>query len=169
MKGQTTKSLYPSAIGIFEICFDEEAVKSIRIIKGRLENEPASYNKTKPANLGELAYRELLEYLSGKRKMFTFPITLDGTDFQRLVWEALLEIPYGQKRTYKEIAESIGRPKAARAVGKACNKNPLLIVVPCHRVVGSGGSLIGYAYGLEMKVQLLQLEQSRQNYKFKKR
>ncbi len=82
----------------------------------------------------------------------------EGTDFQRKVWAALCEIPYGQTRTYGQVACAVGSPKAARAVGMACNKNPVWITIPCHRVVGANGSLTGYAGGLEMKRQLLNFE-----------
>ena len=90
--------------------------------------------------------------------MFTFPIALKGTPFQTAVWQALLEIPYGQTRTYGQIAAAVGNPKASRAVGMANNRNPLCIIVPCHRVIGSNHSLTGYAYGLPMKQYLLSLE-----------
>ena len=85
---------------------------------------------------------------------------LKGTDFQKQVWQALLKIPFGETRSYKQIAEAIGNPKAVRAVGMANNKNPLLIVVPCHRVIGTNGKLVGYAVGLDKKEYLLRLEGS---------
>ena len=99
------------------------------------------------------------EYFEGKRTSFTFPMQAKGTPFQQLVWETLLDIPYGETRTYGDIALQAGNPKGARAVGGACNKNPLWIAVPCHRVLGAGGSLTGYAYGTGMKQTLLALEQ----------
>lgn len=99
-----------------------------------------------------------MEYLSGKRKAFDFAFELDGTDFQNKVWEELTHIPYGETRTYKEIAIAIGNPKASRAVGMANNKNPISIVVPCHRVIGFDGKLVGYAGGLDMKKALIDLE-----------
>lgn len=101
---------------------------------------------------------ELEEYFEGKRKTFTFPITLRGTEFQKMVWMALTKIPYGEVKSYKEIAKEIGKPKAFRAVGGACNKNPLLLAVPCHRVVGSNRDLTGFALGLDIKKALLELE-----------
>ncbi|NOL51272.1 methylated-DNA--[protein]-cysteine S-methyltransferase [Pelistega suis] len=104
------------------------------------------------------AYQELIDYLEGKRKDFSFKYKLNGTDFQQKVWRALSEIPYGETRTYKEIAIAIGQPNATRAVGNANNKNPMIVVIPCHRVIGSDGKLIGYAGGLEMKKALLRLE-----------
>ena len=104
------------------------------------------------------AYRQISEYLIGERKSFDLPFKLTGTDFQNRVWKALCEIPYGETRSYKQIAEAIGNPKAVRAVGMANNRNPLLVLVPCHRVIGCNGQLVGYAAGLEKKQFLLDLE-----------
>lgn len=101
------------------------------------------------------ARRELLEYFEGARTSFTVPVRLDGTPFQREVWEALEDIPFGQTRCYGDIACALGRPSAARAVGAANGQNPIAIIVPCHRVVGADGSLTGYAGGLEPKRRLL--------------
>ena len=106
------------------------------------------------------AHRQITEYLKGERKVFDLPIQLRGTDFQQQVWTALLDIPYGETRSYKQIAEAIGNPKGMRAVGMANNRNPLLIVVPCHRVIGANGSMVGYGEGVEMKEFLLRLEGS---------
>ncbi|MBC8571359.1 methylated-DNA--[protein]-cysteine S-methyltransferase [Zongyangia hominis] len=105
------------------------------------------------------AARELDEYFAGERRRFSLPLAPKGTPFQQKVWAALLEIPYGETRTYGQIAAAIGQPTACRAVGMANNKNPIAIVVPCHRVVGANGSLTGYAGGLSVKEKLLQLEQ----------
>ncbi len=102
--------------------------------------------------------RELGEYVRGRRCDFTFPITLHGTPFDMRVWSALLAIPYGETATYGEIARKIGRPGAARAVGMANHRNPIPLVVPCHRVVAAGGKLGGYGGGLAMKRELLNLE-----------
>lgn len=104
--------------------------------------------------------KQLEEYFSGTRKSFSIPIKLCGTDFQLKVWKKLLEIPFGEVRTYGEIAVSVGCPKGARAVGSACNKNPVMILVPCHRVVGTNGNLTGYAGGIEAKETLLKIEQN---------
>lgn len=106
------------------------------------------------------ALTEISEFLNGRRRQFTVPLDLKGTRFQLQVWRALLRIPYGETRSYGEIARAVGRPKAARAVGMANHSNPVAIVVPCHRVVASDGSLGGYAGGLEMKSRLLRLEAS---------
>lgn len=102
--------------------------------------------------------KQLEEYFKGERKVFDLPIYMKGTPFQQKVWNALCEIPYGEIRSYKEIAVSINHPKAYRAVGMANNKNPIMIIVPCHRVCGSSGKLVGYAGGLEAKEKLLSLE-----------
>ena len=104
------------------------------------------------------AHQQLSEYLKGERKSFDLPLRMKGTDFQQRVWNALLDIPYGETRSYKQIAEAIGNPKAVRAVGMANNRNPLLIVVPCHRVIGADGKLVGYGAGIEKKEFLLRLE-----------
>jgi methylated-DNA-[protein]-cysteine S-methyltransferase len=98
------------------------------------------------------------EYFSGQRKKFDVKMDFAGTDFQNKVWEALLSIPFGETRTYGEIARQIGNPKSVRAVGGASNKNPIAIIAPCHRVVGASGDLTGFAGGLKVKEQLLALE-----------
>ena len=104
------------------------------------------------------AAAELEEYFAGRRIAFTVPLSPHGTGFQLAVWRALRDIPYGQTRTYGEIAGLVGRPRAARAVGMANHDNPLLIMTPCHRVVGKDGTLTGFACGLEVKRRLLELE-----------
>jgi methylated-DNA-[protein]-cysteine S-methyltransferase len=101
------------------------------------------------------------EYLAGERREFSLPLAMHGSGFQTAVWQALLAIPYGQTKTYGEIAAAVGNPKASRAVGMANNRNPVAIIVPCHRVIGSDGSLIGYAAGLKLKRWLLELEQAK--------
>lgn len=102
--------------------------------------------------------KQFTEYEKGIRKVFDLPLHIKGTEFQKKVWNALLEIPYGETRSYQEIAIQIGNPKAVRAVGGACNRNPIGIIVPCHRVVGKNGSLTGYAGGLDYKKLLLEKE-----------
>ena len=104
------------------------------------------------------AAQQIKEYFDGKRKKFSLPIAMHGTEFQMDVWEALQKIPYGETRSYKEIAELINRPKAVRAVGMANNRNPISIIVPCHRVIGHDGKLVGYGGGLPLKQYLLELE-----------
>ena len=107
---------------------------------------------------------QLDEYFQGKRTTFSLPFKLTGTPFQLAVWKELQNIPYGQTTSYKEIAQKINTPKAYRAVGMANNKNPLPIIIPCHRVIGSNGKLIGYAGGLKLKNYLLELEKSHTNF-----
>jgi methylated-DNA-[protein]-cysteine S-methyltransferase len=102
--------------------------------------------------------RQLREYFAGQRKNFTVKLDLSGTPFQQKVWKALLDIPFGETRTYSQIARQIGHPGAARAVGAASGRNPVSIVAPCHRVVGSTGALTGFAGGLDAKARLLSLE-----------
>jgi O-6-methylguanine DNA methyltransferase len=102
--------------------------------------------------------RELKEYFAAKRREFSFPLDLRGTDFQIACWRALLAIPYGETRSYADIARAVGKPKAFRAAGMANNRNPIAIVVPCHRVIASDGTLCGYGGGLDVKRKLLELE-----------
>jgi len=102
--------------------------------------------------------RELNDYFAGQRREFSIPLDLRGTDFQLACWHALLEIPYGETRSYRDIAQAIGHPHAYRAVGMSNNRNPVAIVVPCHRVIASSGSLCGYGGGLDIKQKLLDLE-----------
>ena len=113
-----------------------------------------------PNELVESVFRQLDEYFAGTRKGFDFPYRLHGTPFQKKVWAALREIPYGETRSYKDIAQAIGHPKAFRAVGTANHANPVFIAIPCHRVIGADGSLTGYGGGLAMKQALLALERS---------
>lgn len=102
--------------------------------------------------------RQILDYLEGKLRNWSLPIDVQGTPFQQEVWEALRQIPYGETRTYAQLARSIGKPAAVRAVANACGANPLAIVIPCHRVIGSDGQLTGFRWGIERKAALLQLE-----------
>jgi len=102
--------------------------------------------------------RELEEYFAGQRRQFSFPLDLRGTEFQLACWRALLQIPYGETRTYADIARAVGKPTGFRAVGMANNRNPVAIVVPCHRVIASDGTLCGYGGGLDVKRRLLELE-----------
>ncbi len=102
--------------------------------------------------------RQVLEYFSGVRQVFDLPLAPQGTPFQREVWAALQRIPYGRTATYGAVAKEIGNPKASRAVGMANNKNPIGIIIPCHRVIGADGSLVGYASGLDKKAFLLKME-----------
>jgi methylated-DNA-[protein]-cysteine S-methyltransferase len=118
---------------------------------------PAGIMVRQTSLLNEAA-RQLFEYLAGKRRTFELPTAVAGTPFQLSVWEALQTISYGETRSYKDIAEAIGKPTACRAVGMANHQNPIAIIIPCHRVIGSDGKLVGYAGGLTVKEQLLTLE-----------
>jgi len=119
---------------------------------------PVGFVKTETPLIKKAA-AHIEEYLSGKRKRFSLPLVMHGTEFQRAAWRALQDIPYGETRSYKEIAAAIGRPTAVRAVGMANHRNPISIIVPCHRVIGHDGSLVGYGGGLPLKRRLLELEQ----------
>ncbi len=120
-------------------------------------NDPEEAQGTETALLAE-ASKQLNEYLAGKRKDFDLPLAPEGTEFQQAVWNALRKIPYGETRSYGEVARNIERPKASRAVGMANNRNPIAILIPCHRVIGANGKLVGYAGGLDLKERLLRLE-----------
>lgn len=132
------------------IC-SEDAIVSLSFRTGEEPQRPLTA-------LEQQVKEQLQEYFEGSRSSFDLPLAPEGTDFQKLVWEELLKIPYGESRTYSEIAVAIGRPKASRAVGNAINKNPIAIIIPCHRVIGKDGNLRGYAGGLELKEMLLRLE-----------
>lgn len=146
--------VYPCPLGTLVIGYTDS-----RIVSAKLETAPTQPHC--PSPLSDLAAGQIMEYFQGKRKDFDLPIYAPGTPFQMAVWHEISRIPYGQTRTYGEIAAAIGKPGAARAVGIACNRNPLWILIPCHRVVGSGNRLTGYAGGLSMKQFLLELEQTR--------
>ena len=126
------------------------------LITASLHDLPAGYRQDTP--LLRSAEEQLLSYFAGERRTFDLPLRMQGTPFQIQVWQALREIPYGETRSYGDIARAIGNPRACRAVGMANNKNPLLIFVPCHRVIGADGSLTGFGAGLSVKEYLLRLE-----------
>ena len=126
-----------------------------------LHNAAAGTALVLAAALLRRAARELEEYFAGERRDFTLPLAPAGTPFQQRVWRALEAIPYGETRTYAQIAAAVGNPRAVRAVGGANHRNPLPVVIPCHRVIGADGSLTGYAGGLERKTLLLGLERTR--------
>ncbi len=146
-------AIYETKFGYFKM---EYIDGNISFFKKIFEENITDFGeKTK---ITDAAYAELLEYLDGKRKTFDVPFILKGTDFQKKVWSALCDIPYGETRSYKEIAIAINNPKASRAIGMANNKNPITVIVPCHRVIGASGKLVGYAGGLKMKEYLLNME-----------
>ena len=147
-------SYYEFSIGTLGIGEDGVGISHI-FLPGTVEVSAAQNLETP---LLAKAAGQLREYFSGARKVFDLPLSPDGTAFQKRVWEKLCEIPYGERRSYGELAGMIGNPKASRAVGMANHRNPIMIVIPCHRVLGKDGSLTGYAGGLEMKKALLNLE-----------
>lgn len=144
---------YNSPIGIICIEEDEGFITQLYI-------ENAEYNDDDEHETETLkkAHAELQEYFERKRKNFDLKIKPEGTEFQKKVWAALTTIPYGKTLSYGDIAKLIGNPKASRAVGGANNKNPIMIIVPCHRVIGSNGALVGFGAGIEVKKYLLNLE-----------
>jgi methylated-DNA-[protein]-cysteine S-methyltransferase len=145
---------YQTSIGEIGIMENGAAITNL-FVKGDSVPQGAVVKET--ALLKE-AGKQLLDYLAGRRKSFELLLAPEGTEFQQKVWKALQEIPCGEIRSYGEVAKSIGQPKASRAVGMANNKNPILIFIPCHRVVGANGKLVGYAAGLGVKEHLLKLE-----------
>lgn len=143
------RTLYISPIGEMEISSTNSAISGLIFSPSNKSGDIQTDNNNNTIS------SQLDEYFAGSRKAFNLNIDLQGTDFQKKVWQAILEIPFGRKSTYSEIAHKIGNPKAVRAVGMACNKNPLIILIPCHRVVGAKGDLTGYAGGLLKKQWLL--------------
>ena len=144
-------------IGELLLAGEDGALSMIGFPKGSMRREPEAdwiFNEKPLAD----ACRQLREYFAGERQAFDIPLQLSGTEFQVSVLEALREIPYGQTASYGEIARRIGRPRAVRAVGAANGRNPIPIVVPCHRVIGSTGDLTGFGGGLDTKEALLRLE-----------
>jgi len=148
---------YKTIIGTIGIEENGSAITSVFLQE---ENQSDDFEEKETPLIKETA-RQLSEYFDGKRTCFDVPIELNGTEFQCKVWNALCTIPYGETRTYGEIAKQIDNPKGSRAVGNANNKNQIMIIVPCHRVIGSNGALVGYAGGLDVKEKLLKIEGSR--------
>ena len=139
--------------------FIAEEDGAIRFVSFGVRKIPKDFEKSETPLIKKTA-RQFDEYFKKERQIFDLPLVLHGTDFQLKVWKALQKIPYGQTRGYGELAAIIGNPKACRAVGMANNRNPIAIIVPCHRVIGHDGSLIGFGGGLELKQKLLDLEKS---------
>jgi methylated-DNA-[protein]-cysteine S-methyltransferase len=127
------------------------------LIELALQAQPVTQPLPEP-ELIRRAFAQIGEYLAGRRKSFDLPLHAEGTPFMRRVWDALRRIPYGETRSYKDIAAAIGQPGAARAVGMANNRNPIALIIPCHRVIGADGTLVGFGGGLELKRRLLDLE-----------
>lgn len=152
--------LAASACGLVALEFDRRlpGQQTIRPNPRDLRTESQALRFEDSAREMSAFVRELEEYFAGKRRKFGFPLDLRGTEFQLACWRALLAIPYGETRTYADIARAVGRPQGFRAVGMANNRNPVAIVVPCHRVIASDGTLCGYGGGLDVKRKLLELE-----------
>lgn len=155
----TYHTYFESAIGRLMLTSDGTALTGLYMNEpkhgpvldcaSRFDDEAAPFLETK---------QQLAEYFAGERTTFDLPLAMQGTDFQKLVWKALLDIPFGVTMSYGELARKIGKPNASRAVGLANGRNPISIIVPCHRVIGSNGSLTGYGGGLPRKEALLSLE-----------
>lgn len=141
---------YQSPIGHIEVRASDDSLMAVGFV-----NKPQSNS---PNSITRLTVRQLKEYFDGIRKGFELPLGARGTEFQNAVWSALLNIEYGQTRSYAQVASSISRPKAVRAVGAANGRNPIGIIVPCHRVIGSNGELTGFAHGVDKKAWLLRHE-----------
>lgn len=143
--------VYKSKLGNIKIRADEKSILTVSFT-----DETVNFlNKNE---IIDETIKQLEEYFVGKRKNFNLPIKPQGTEFQKKVWNELLKIPYGEKRSYKDISNMVNNENASRAVGNACNKNPITIIIPCHRVIGRNNKLVGYAYGKELKKALLSLE-----------
>ena len=140
-----------TTLGLMEIVCEDEFLIGLKLVLEK--NHRVNENKT-----SREVKSQILEYLNGSRKTFSVPFKLNGTDFQKKVYEETLKIPYGNTKTYEEIANSIGNPKSMRAVGMALGKNPIWIIMPCHRVIGKNNKLTGFAGGIDKKLSLLKLE-----------
>ncbi len=150
-----------SAFGALELQEEDGALCGISFLPaGSVPDLEPLPRTSKESPLRAQAEQELNEYFAGLRQTFEIPLAPTGTPFQQAVWDALLDIPFGETRSYGQIAAAIGKPNTARAVGGACHNNPIAIIIPCHRVVGANGNLTGYAGGLSLKEYLLQHEQN---------
>ena len=141
-----------SPVGLLTLVSGDDGLESVRFGNAVPEGSVEDVDSEFPGLV------QLNEYFTGRRRTFDLPLSLRGTPFQRSVWLQLLQIPWGETRSYGDIARAVGKPGAARAVGMANQTNPLPIIVPCHRVIGANGSLTGYAGGLDVKARLLALE-----------
>ena len=152
--GEKHKAYYSSAIGLIEVVGTTKGILSVNFVQ-----EPDTGIAEADSCLAP-CLTQLDEYFQGKRKRFSLPLQIQGTVFQKKVWNALLDIPYGMTQTYAGIAQKIGHEKAFRAVGNANNRNRIAIIIPCHRVIGSNGSMTGYATGIWRKEWLLEHEKT---------
>lgn len=155
--------LYPSLIGDLILCEEDGSLTMVEFAEPDADyrSHPDLHGQTTAPVLTPIlaeTVRQLDEYFAGKRYDFDLPLAPQGTPFQQQVWAALRQIPYGTTASYGQIAAAIGNPKASRAVGMANNRNPIAVIIPCHRVIGADGSLVGYGGGIPIKKQLLELE-----------
>jgi len=146
----TDYAVYNYPCGNMKIAYTDKAIRSVVFTDEKTGGKPSA--------LSERADTQLREYFAGTRKIFELPLEAEGTEFQRKVWAALLEIPYGETKSYKDVAQAVGSPKGFRAVGGANHNNPITIIIPCHRVIAADGGLGGYGGGLDKKSLLLKLE-----------
>lgn len=142
---------FDSLIGLIKVCGNEQGIASLDFVQQKDKIEM-------PNEIINEAIVQLNEYFKGTRKEFDLPVSLEGTDFQISVWDMLTTVKYGETATYKDIAKLVNNEKASRAIGGANNKNPVAIIIPCHRIIGSNGKLVGYAGGLDKKQWLLEHE-----------
>ena len=143
-------------LGVFGVAFSDKGLCELKF-PGDVSMEDYEL-RGQEGTSGRTLRDALQAYATGRKVAFKIPLDLDGTDFQKKVWRQLRDIPYGEAWTYAEIAKKVGKPKSSRAVGDACKKNPLPIIIPCHRVIGSNGSMTGFVGGIALKKKLLKLE-----------
>ncbi|HUA10645.1 MAG TPA: methylated-DNA--[protein]-cysteine S-methyltransferase [Solirubrobacteraceae bacterium] len=153
LRRRVTRGSLETPVGRLELAGDETALRTVSFARRAPRAAPGDASAPLAA-----ARSQLEEYFAGERERFEIPLHAEGTPFELAVWGELARIPFGETRTYGEVAAAVGRPDAARAVGVACARNPLAIVVPCHRVVGADGRLVGYGGGIENKVWLVEHE-----------
>lgn len=151
---QTYRACHHSEIGPLEVVGNQKGILTITFGADEFETD-----RNLPALMAE-CLRQLTEYFKGRRQKFSIPLVLEGTDFQKAVWRQLQKIPFGQTASYGDVARAVGSPRAFRAVGNANNKNPIPLIIPCHRVIGSDGKLVGFGGGIWRKEWLLEHEQS---------
>jgi methylated-DNA-[protein]-cysteine S-methyltransferase len=151
----------PSKIGTLHLVATGKALTGLYLSDPKVAKIQSLREKTPQAVILAMACQQLSEYFDKKRQVFDLPLDAAGTDFQKLVWSELSQIPFGTTVSYGEVARRIGKPKAFRAVGSANGKNPIALIVPCHRVIASGGKMGGYSGGLGIKMKLLELEESK--------
>ena len=155
----TRSAIFDSPVGPLDARFDDDILTQLGFSRSARQVTPGGdFESFAPA---KMLRAQITEYFEGRRKRFDLSFRLDGPSFHRIVWEALCEIPYGETMSYGQLANRIGEPDAARAVGAANGANPIVIIVPCHRVIGADGKLVGYGGGLKRKRTLLDLESGR--------